>query len=319
MSEMKKLLFYRDYMGFTGGHLKVWDYYNHTKLSKHYRPSIYFSERSIWENNPWRNERGGIEAAWQPENADILFLAGLDWNALPENWEKMRPQIPVINLIQHVRHAKTDDPRYPFLNRPAIRITVSKQVTDAITNTGSVSGPVYTIENCLDFHNFPVVKDYHKRTYDIVIFGLKQPELAVTLFKRLERQELNIKVINRPMARREYLNLLNDTKIAVMLPNIEEGFYLPALEGMRLGTFVICPDCIGNRGFCHDTVNCLMPMNDQESFVRATEIALNLAEDDSKRIRDEAYQTALKHDLKRERNQFLEILSQADEIWNDML
>ena len=38
-----------------------------------------------------------------------------------------------------------------------------------------------------------------------------------------------------------------------------EGFCLPALEAMATGAAVVCTDAHGNRDFCEDGVNCLMP------------------------------------------------------------
>jgi hypothetical protein len=34
----QSILFYRDYGGFTGGHLKVWDYFNHVRFCQYYDP-----------------------------------------------------------------------------------------------------------------------------------------------------------------------------------------------------------------------------------------------------------------------------------------
>jgi glycosyltransferase involved in cell wall biosynthesis len=54
------------------------------------------------------------------------------------------------------------------------------------------------------------------------------------------------------------LNWINQAKITVFLPYRDiEGFYMPALEGMALGTLVVCPDCIGNRSFCLPGYNSL--------------------------------------------------------------
>jgi len=55
---MHKVLFYRYYRGFTGGHLKVWDYYDHVKASSNFIPQIYFSAESVWDSlNPWLKEK----------------------------------------------------------------------------------------------------------------------------------------------------------------------------------------------------------------------------------------------------------------------
>ena len=44
-----------------------------------------------------------------------------------------------------------------------------------------------------------------------------------------------------------------------------EGFCLPPLEAMATGGAVVCTDAHGNRDFCVDGVNCLMPEPTVES------------------------------------------------------
>jgi glycosyltransferase involved in cell wall biosynthesis len=41
--------------------------------------------------------------------------------------------------------------------------------------------------------------------------------------------------------------------------SVHEGFALPPLEAMATGAAVVCTDAHGNRDFCVDGVNCLMP------------------------------------------------------------
>jgi GT2 family glycosyltransferase len=53
-----------------------------------------------------------------------------------------------------------------------------------------------------------------------------------------------------------------------------EGFCLPALEAMACGTTLVCTDAHGNRDFCTDEVNCLMPAADAEAVTRALHRAL---------------------------------------------
>jgi glycosyltransferase involved in cell wall biosynthesis len=44
--------------------------------------------------------------------------------------------------------------------------------------------------------------------------------------------------------------------------SVHEGFALPPLEAMATGAAVVCTDAHGNRDFCVDGVNCLMPEAD---------------------------------------------------------
>ena len=56
-------------------------------------------------------------------------------------------------------------------------------------------------------------------------------------------------------------------RVTVLVPNPKEGFYLPAVEAMAAGTLVVCPDCVGNRAFCLDEVNCLRPAREEDAIV----------------------------------------------------
>jgi glycosyltransferase involved in cell wall biosynthesis len=51
--------------------------------------------------------------------------------------------------------------------------------------------------------------------------------------------------------------------------SIHEGFALPPLEAMATGAAVVCTDAHGNRDFCVDGVNCLMPDPDVRSVAEA--------------------------------------------------
>ncbi|MGH2944074.1 MAG: glycosyltransferase, partial [Solirubrobacteraceae bacterium] len=52
--------------------------------------------------------------------------------------------------------------------------------------------------------------------------------------------------------------LLNEATVFVQT-STHEGFCLPLLEAMAAGAAVVCTDSHGNRDFCRDGVNCLMP------------------------------------------------------------
>jgi glycosyltransferase involved in cell wall biosynthesis len=52
--------------------------------------------------------------------------------------------------------------------------------------------------------------------------------------------------------------LLSEATVFVQT-STHEGFALPPLEAMATGGAVVCTDAHGNRDFCVDGVNCLMP------------------------------------------------------------
>jgi len=52
--EKIKVLFYRDFKSYTGGHQKVYDYYTHLKSHEMFDVDILFSKETVWdETNPW--------------------------------------------------------------------------------------------------------------------------------------------------------------------------------------------------------------------------------------------------------------------------
>jgi hypothetical protein len=114
MARKSTVYFYRDYAGFTGGHLKVWNYFQHVKSSDQFDAEIFFTPQSSWINNPWHEFKEQCLTEWNPIKADILFLAGMDWLALTEQ-QRLSPPAPVVNLIQSVRHADKDNQLFDFL------------------------------------------------------------------------------------------------------------------------------------------------------------------------------------------------------------
>jgi GT2 family glycosyltransferase/glycosyltransferase involved in cell wall biosynthesis len=62
--------------------------------------------------------------------------------------------------------------------------------------------------------------------------------------------------------------LLNECAVFVQTSS-HEGFALPPLEAMAAGAAVVCTDADGNRDYCRDGVNCLMPEPTTEAVARA--------------------------------------------------
>jgi hypothetical protein len=305
------VLFYRDFQRFTGGHLKVWDYFNHVTASPDAEPRISFSSRSVWDStNPWFNRKDAI-VEWNPEAAEILFLGGLDWRAVPASQRKSFPK-PIINLIQHPRHAEPGSELRSFLSHRAIRICVSEEVASAIKGTNEVNGPVHVIPNGVDGSFFPArPKSISERTTDLLICGLKAPELARDCYRHLSGKHGVVRWMIDWAPREEFLRRMADAKIVLLLPRPEEGFYLPALEAMGSGSVVVCPDCVGNRSFCLEGVNSFRPTYDFRQIIAATERALQLDAPAQTQLLESARSTVKEHSLENERSKFLPILAEA--------
>jgi len=308
---------------FTGGVWKLWHYYCHLRSSSHFDPVVYIPEPSRWdETNPWLRERERVVAQWAPDEADAIFIDGRRWDIMPPEFRDQSP-VPIINLIQDFRHVNTSDPSYQYLRHKAIRICVSSQVADAIQKTGQVNGPVYVNPNAIDIECLPESQAWNQRAIDLLIVNTKRRHFGDRLTKALgigrilipSLRRLHIERLSHFVPRDQFLDKLGQTRVALLLPARKEGFYLPALEAMALGTLVLCPDAVGNRSFCHAGVNCLRPPYRVMSVLNAIRRAVGMDDQQRQRILEAASQTAADHSLERERKIFLELMDQIDQLW----
>lgn len=296
------LLFRREFHGLTGGHLKVWHYYRHALASQRFTPRVFLAAGSIrGPSNPWCGAAEPPLDAWNPAAAAALFVAGLDWIDVPDPCP-----VPVLNLVQGVRHAAVGDPRRPFLGRRAIRICVSEEVADALRGTGEVNGPVHVIPNALDLADMPPAAT--DRDLAVVVAGMKNPALARGVARALAASGVPVECLVDPLPRREFLTLLGRARVAVTLPLEQEGFFLPALEAMAMGCLVVCPDCVGNRGFCRDGETAFRPAATVDSIVAAARAAVAADEATVAAMQSAASNEVERHGIEAERRAFLEIL-----------
>jgi hypothetical protein len=246
--------------------------------------------------------------------ADVLFLSGVDWNMIDRTWWPEAP-VPVINLIQHVWHADPSDKlgRARYLPNKAIRICVSEEVARAIERTGRARGPVFTIPDAVDLDLIARHAHPGPRELDLLVLANKQPKLGHAVLERLTGAG-RTRIVDARSQREEVLDLIARAAVTVFVPNPKEGFYLPALEGMALGTLVVCADCVGNRSYCVDGVNCFRPPYAIEAIVACAREALARRAELAGMIAAAA-ETARRHDLRRERAAFLEVLDRVDELW----
>lgn len=100
--------------------------------------------------------------------------------------------------------------------------------------------------------NLPLTIDAWRRLAEprpeLCLFGI-EPELA--------EGETGIRYVVSP-SDQEVNELFNQATVFVQT-SVHEGFCLPPLEAMATGGAVVCTDAHGNRDFCLDGENCLMP------------------------------------------------------------
>lgn len=309
---MKTVLFHRRLRGLTGGHLKVWDFFRHTLASGDHTAKIVFTADSVWTaENPWRDAKEHVVASFASVKPDLYFFGAFDWEQLPAA-ERRSSKIPVLNLIAHVRHGDPKDPRFPMLANRAIRICVSPEVRTAITAHTQPNGPIVVIPNAVDVTAAPRAPE---RDVDLVVVALKQPLIGARLAERLTKPGRRVQLLDKRLPRTEFLGWLSQSKTALCLPHETEGFYLPALEAMALGTLVVCPDAIGNREFCEHGVNCLFPEFSSGAIQAAAEEALALPPERRATMVAAGRETAARHGLEDERRAFVELLREAPRLW----
>jgi glycosyltransferase involved in cell wall biosynthesis len=287
------------------------------RASPRHEALIRFSEQSAWgPDNPWNGAREHVVGADREIRPDVLFLSGVDWSMIDRaDWAES--PVPIINLIQHVWHAAPNDRlgRFRFLPNKAIRICVSPEVRRAIERTGRVRGPVFTIPDGIDLERLADSVRSGPPDLDLLVLANKQPERGHAVFERLANS-VRAEIVDSRSPHEEVLNLISRAAVTVFVPNPKEGFYLPALEAMALGSIVVCPDCVGNRSYCIDRVNCFRPVYSVEAMAAAAREALSHRTELTEMI-ERAARTAREHDLRNERSAFLEILDRVDELWAD--
>ena len=300
------MLFHRDFLGYTGGHGKVWNYFNHA-LALGWDARVHLAPASLRDaSNPWLAMPERIEMQWQPEAADVLFLGGMDWLALEGCDAASLP--PVINLVQHVRHADPVQPLRAFLRRPAWRICVGQAVADAIVATREVAGEVRVIPAALDFD--APVQDGAAARHGVFIAALKQPELGRALAAQLAATGHEVRLEDGLIPRRDYLGALATAELAVLLPHATEGFFLPGLEAMALGCPAVMPPCVGSGEYARDGVNCLMPAAELAALAAAVERLRAPAL--AARLRVAGLETTQRYSLAGERAAFAQVLREME-------
>lgn len=303
-NEKIKVLFFRNFQGYTGGHQKVFDYFMHLKNDPRFEVSISFSKETLWnESNPWFPKYQQEISQFNLLDFDFLFIAGMDWLQLPN---KLDIKIPIINLIQGIRHTEPQNTLYSFLSKKAYRICVSKEVTEALEKTNIVNGPIFTIPNGHQLQDI-VCKE---KIYDIYILGKKNNPLANNLTISLRKMNYKVYLSLENIPRKEVWSNMSKSRVSILLPHQTEGFYLPALESMKYSDITIVPDCIGNRSFCFHKINSLIPKYNENDILDNVKLAFDIIADDNllQNYRLNAKKTLDKYTLESEKEKFFQII-----------
>jgi hypothetical protein len=303
----KSISFHRQYMAYSGGHQKVCDYIQHTIDSGLLSPTLYLTNSSPVQKRLF-NHIHGLEYSpqYSPELADVVFLAGMDWQAYQPFFD---PKQIKINLIQGVRHGDKNYRLFQFLQHKAIRLCVSEAVKEAIEPYAN--GPCFTIKMG---HNIPKLS--MAKRYDLYILSTKQPQLGQQLFEWASSIGLRVLMHDKATERECVHQAMSESVVVIALPQKVEGFFLPGIEAIALADWAVVPDCIGSREYSESRANISRCELSFHSCQKTIEHAL-------KKVKGLKFLVSKWHggrlsdnySLKQERKSYQHILHDLDEIW----
>lgn len=313
--ELPSMHFYRDIVRMRGGDLKVWHYFCYVAESGRFAPGIFFSDSSPRDHtNPWFECGSRILEKWRPNGADALFLAGHNWQLVPETCA-----VPVMNLIQSTRHADPTDPRYRYLRRRAFRISVSEEISEALVATGILNGPMVTIPVGIDVQPEAQLLELpaRQRPIDALIAGIKNPVFATELADALRIQGVRVQSVTTHLERNAFLELFRNARVAITLPTRAEGFFLVPLEAIAHGCIPVAPGVPGTQPYRYGR-GVFSPDYRLESVLAATHQALALDDAEAAKVIQAGIAVVRAHSLEVERSRFLAVLEDFREFCREL-
>ncbi len=312
----RNVWFYRNYQGQTGGHIKFSQYLGHVTSSANWQPRFVLSEDSQ-QDLFWSEHESHCVERWRVEKGDVVFVAGMDWVYF--DFCDVPSAVPVINLIQGLRHADPEQILFQYLSRDAIRICVSEEVKAAVEVTERINGPIFALNNGIKAVSSIELVEKQQLCTPIqnqrwLLVGIKNPVLASQVSSYLVSLGIQVELLIEPVSQPLFLNKLGRAGVVVCFPLSEEGFYLPALEAMARYCLVMCPDCVGNRSFCHES-SALIPEHNIEGYISSINKLVVMPEDEISAIRSRAFDMSKRYTLENERERFLAILDDAYRLW----
>lgn len=300
VAQGKSISFIRHYGGYTGGHQKVRDYLSHF-VALGWTPSLYLEKRARTNAELFDGITGvTYQSEYCPEDSDIVFLAGMDWQSYLSGKNRDKP---VINLIQHVRHGNPEEPLFQFLKEPAIRLCVSDAVRQVIEPYAN--GPCHVIK--MGHYIKPLKRT---KTRDVYILANKQPDLGQDLAKWAEREGLSSLIHTSTVEHQTVIEAMASSRVTICLPHKTEGFYLPGIEAMYYSDTAVVPYCIANAEYFGRHANILMPDLNVDSITGAVLDALTRPLLLKPWRKLNGRKIALSYSLKNERKELLRCLNQ---------
>jgi GT2 family glycosyltransferase len=205
----------------------------------------------------WWNTAAPVWRASVLRGVPVYFVQDIETSYYPDD--------------ESVRHAVIDSYRSEFRY-----MTISGWNRERLRELGL---DAQLIPPGIDLDTFRPRPDVQRRADMVLALGrsnpLKNLPLTVAAWRALPqpRPELCLFGIEPALATdpgMRYVESPTDEQVAELLAqatvlvqtSVHEGFCLPPLESMATGGTVVCTDAHGNRDFCVDGVNCLMPASE---------------------------------------------------------
>jgi GT2 family glycosyltransferase/glycosyltransferase involved in cell wall biosynthesis len=313
-----RIIYVTEDTGVGGGHRDVFEHLNHLAARGHHAELYSLDGPPDWFplEVPVRRFEDYEELEAELAGQDAIKIATWWATAAPVWRASVLRGVPVffVQDIETSYYPDAPDVRNAVLAsyREEFRfVTISQWNRERLAELGV---DAHILAPGIDLENFRQL-DGARRDGVILALGrsnpLKNLPLTVAAWKALPepRPELWLFGIEPELGKRygtRYItapsdaevNELYNTATAFVQTSTHEGFCLPPLEAMASGTPVVCTDAHGNRDFCRDGENCLVP----EAEVAAVRDALARVLTDPElraRLGEEGRRTAAEYDWSR--------------------
>jgi GT2 family glycosyltransferase len=276
--------------GIGGGHRDIFEHLNRL-LDRGHEVALY----TLGESPDWFELRAPVHS-FELYDELVKALADVDaikvatwWNTAAPVWRaSVLHGIPVyfVQDIETSYYPDDERTRHAVLDsyRPEFRyMTISGWNRERLRELGL---DAELIPPGIDLECFRPRPDVERREDMVLALGrtnpLKNLPLTIEAWRALPqpRPELCMFGIEPELAadpEMRYVESPGDEQVAELFAqatvfvatSTHEGFCLPALESMATGGAVVCTDAHGNRDFCADGENCLMPEAERDAVSNA--------------------------------------------------
>ncbi|HXD55755.1 MAG TPA: glycosyltransferase [Solirubrobacteraceae bacterium] len=307
-----RIVYVTEDTGVGGGHRDIFEHLNRLSERGHEVALYTLGEEPDWFelHVPVRSFEDYEELVEDLSRLDAIKVATW-WNTAAAVWRSSVLRGIPVYFVQDIetsyypdderlRHAVLDSyrPEFNFM-------TISSWNRERLRELGV---DAELIPPGIDLATFRPLPDVERRSDMVLAIGRTNPlkNLALTLdaWRALPepRPELCMFGIEPELAGEEGLSyvespsdeqvneLLNRAAVFIQTSR-HEGFALPPLESMATGGAVVCTDAHGNRDFCRDGENCLMPAAERDAVAAALQRLLTDS-DLRRRLGEEGVRTA---------------------------